>query len=364
LTTFALQQQWINSQDIQIIQINRDPTLDDYIVTIHYKYSNPVRMHDYPLAQAKDLFPTLIAHHIYMTSGSNTSDPKLLWAVDLWRSITTPSNLEDNTYMDLSILSNLRTHASNKKVKLTHPTTELIVEIKHGKKLNQSRNLKALIDTGSSGCIILNEFTKGIHHKQSESPQQWMTKGGLFKTTGICSIKFYLPEFSTQESIKWKFHVDTSIQTVKSRYDMIIGRDLLQELPLDIKFSDQTLSWQEVTIPMKISDEINGQNINEIVEQCYESTCMNEITQRTMEILDAKYEKADLTNVVSKCTYLNKKEQTTLLKLLLKYKDLFDGTLGTWNGPEVDIRLKEDATPFFSRPFPVPQIREKTKSTD
>jgi hypothetical protein len=73
-----------------------------------------------------------------------------------------------------------------------------------------SRNLKALIDTGSSGCIVLNEFTKGIHHKQSENPQQWMAKGGLFKTNGICSIKLYLPEFSTQESIKLKFHIDTS----------------------------------------------------------------------------------------------------------------------------------------------------------
>jgi hypothetical protein len=29
-----------------------------------------------------------------------------------------------------------------------------------------------------------------------------MTKGGLFKTNGMCPIKFYLPEFSTQESIK------------------------------------------------------------------------------------------------------------------------------------------------------------------
>jgi hypothetical protein len=36
---------------------------------------------------------------------------------------------------------------------------------------------------------------------------------------------------------------------------MIIGRDLLEQLPLDIKFSDQSLSWQEVTIPMKTTDE-------------------------------------------------------------------------------------------------------------
>ena len=180
-----------------------------------------------------------------------------------------------------------------------------------------------------------------------------MTKGGLFKTKGICSIRFYLPEFSTQECVKWKFHIDDSTQSVKSRYDMIIGRDLLEQLPLDIKFSDHTLSWQEVTIPMKNTDELTRQNINEIVELCYESVRLNEITRRTMEILDAKYEKADLSTIVSKCTYLSKEERAALLKLLFQYEDLFDGTLGTWNGPEVEIRLKKDAVPYFSRPFPV-----------
>jgi hypothetical protein len=144
-----------------------------------------------------------------------------------------------------------------------------------------------------------------------------MTKSGLFKTKWYLSNKVYLPEFSTQECIKWKFHIDNSIQKVKSRYDMIIRCDLLEQLPIDIKFSDQTLSWQEVTFPMKTIDELDQQNINKIVEQCYESVHLNELTRRTMEILDAKYEKADLNAIVSKCTYLSTKERTVLLKLLL-----------------------------------------------
>jgi hypothetical protein len=115
-------------------------------------------------------------------------------------------------------------------------------------------------------------FTTGIHHKQSEDSQHWMMKGGLFKTNSICPIKFYLPEFPTQECIKWKFHIKNSTKMVKSRYNMIIGRDLLEQLPLDIKFSNQTLSWQDVSIPMKTMDELlDKQNMNEIIEQCYES---------------------------------------------------------------------------------------------
>lgn len=90
---------------------------------------------------------------------------------------------------------------------MSHLATELIVEVRYGDKLNRSHNLKALIDTGLSGCIILNEFTAGIHQKQSEDSQQWMNKGGLFRMNGICPIEFYLPKFSTQECIKRKFHI-------------------------------------------------------------------------------------------------------------------------------------------------------------
>jgi hypothetical protein len=173
-------------------------------------------------------------------------------------------------------------------------------------------------------------------------------------------VKFYLPEFSTQEAIKWKFHVDNSKQIVKNRYHVTIGRDLLERLPFDVKFSDQTLTWQEVTIPMKTVDETDTQNINEIVEQCYETGHINDTTRRTMQILDASDEKADLSDIISKCTYLSKEERTALLKLLLRYEDLFDGTLGTWNGPEIAFKINKDAMPYFSRPFPVPQTHEKT----
>jgi hypothetical protein len=82
------------------------------------------------LTQAKDLFPTLIAWDIHMTSGSTETDPKLSWAIDHLRSVTTvntsmPDNI--NNQMDLNIISNLRTNISNKKAKLTHLATELIV---------------------------------------------------------------------------------------------------------------------------------------------------------------------------------------------------------------------------------------------
>jgi hypothetical protein len=42
LTTFNWQLEWVDSQDVQILKFDRDLPLDDYVVTIHYIYSNPL----------------------------------------------------------------------------------------------------------------------------------------------------------------------------------------------------------------------------------------------------------------------------------------------------------------------------------
>ena len=56
---------------------------------------------------------------------------------------------------------------------------------------------------------------------------------------------------------------------------------------------------------------------------------VREETDRTMGILDATYEKADLPKVIQKnCSHLSSIQQANLLKLLQKYEELFDGTLG------------------------------------
>ncbi len=46
--------------------------------------------------------------------------------------------------------------------------------------------------------------------------------------------------------------------------------------------------------------------------------------------------------------------------MLLKYETLFDGTLGNWNRPPISTELKEGATPYHGRPYPVAQIHKST----
>ena len=58
-------------------------------------------------------------------------------------------------------------------------------------------------------------------------------------------------------------------------------------------------------------------------------------------ILDAKYEKADLHKVMeNQYQHLTMTQRNELLKLLQKFEELFDGTLGTWKTDPVDFKLK------------------------
>ena len=53
---------------------------------------------------------------------------------------------------------------------------------------------------------------------------------------------------------------------------------------------------------------------------------------RVKRILDAKYEPADLDEVVVNCTHLTKEHKAELFSLFKRHESLFDGTLGTWKG--------------------------------
>ncbi len=87
----------------------------------------------------------------------------------------------------------------------------------------------------------------------------------------------------------------------------------------------------------------------------------NEVTARMTQILDAKYEKADLSKVVAKSDHLTDEERSKLLVVPCRYKTIFDGGLGLWKTTPVNLELKLDAIPYHARPYPIPRSREVTK---
>ena len=111
---------------------------------------------------------------------------------------------------------------------------------------------------------------------------------------------------------------------------MIIGRDVLTDLGIDIKFSTNSIEWEDSEIPMKDAGA-------PLTESYYigDGDIADEALERIKGILDAKYEHADLEEVAGQAEHLTPEERRKLLELLTKYEDLFDGTLGHWTSEKV-----------------------------
>ena len=73
---------------------------------------------------------------------------------------------------------------------------------------------------------------------EKSAVMQWHIKAGNITTDYKVKVEFTLPALIAKNVVTWKFHVDDS---AKDRYDMILGRYLLTELGLNLKFSEHVI---------------------------------------------------------------------------------------------------------------------------
>ena len=90
-----------------------------------------------------------------------------------------------------------------------------------------------------------------LNHKK-EYVMQWHTQAGNITTNMEVKIDFTIPGLSATKIVTWDCHVDGS---AKVRYDMILGRDLLTELVLNLTLSENVIyaddgSSKGLTAPM------------------------------------------------------------------------------------------------------------------
>jgi hypothetical protein len=281
----------------------------------------------------------------------------------------------DEAINDALLLSDLRKPAQTntktdeegqtlKKSKLNSLSPILFVKIQYktGKKNRQTnyKIVKSLVDSGASESIMTLKAAKGLPISSKTETKKWSTAAGTLNTTAKTKkLEFRLLELNNNRNIEKSFHV---VDIDLKNYDMIIGRDLITSLQLDIKGSDMSIKWDDSAIPWRSIDS----TVDDIylVEDRRNYQPIEQEMQRMTDILDAKYKKADLNQIASSADHLTNSEQSSLLALLKKYEDLFDGTLGTFTGTPYDIKLQENAEPYHARPFPVPKIHELTLKSE
>ena len=246
-----------------------------------------------------------------------------------------------------------------KKLKTKHYSPILFVKIRvpSGKKNRsyKTRFVKALIDSGASESILTQSAARNLIMKKNCATQKWQTAAGKLST----SVKtnktvFTFPELHANKVLNKSLHV---VDKGLIRYDMIIGRDIISELGIDVKGSDLSISWSDAAIPWRDMDATTN-------DAFLAYSPIHQPEKRTTKILDATYKAADLKEIVQSAAHLTQTQRQELFLLLSKYETLFDGTLGTWNGTPYDIKTKPGIEPHHARPFPVPKIHELTLKTE
>ena len=110
------------------------------------------------------------------------------------------------------------------------------MQIKRG--TPKGTKIKILLDSGASSTIVKKSLTTKLKRKKDPSTV-WNTASGNFTTTERCKVHVLLPELSPTLAIESTVYVADNL----TNYDMIMGRDLLTELGIDLSFKRQCIDY-------------------------------------------------------------------------------------------------------------------------
>jgi len=159
---------------------------------------------------------------------------------------------------------------------------------------------------------------------------------------GVIDISF--TEYSASKSVKLTPDiVEYEVGAQAPLYDLIISKQTSHNIGAVLDFREKTITIDSILLPMR--NIVNLQVKPSVTRalkhnafQAQEPISTQKATKRVIGILDAKYDKADLPEIVrTSCPQLMPPERDMLLSLLLDSELLFDGTLGDWNRPSASI---------------------------
>jgi len=232
-----------------------------------------------------------------------------------------------------------------------------------------TKKVRVLLDTGLDGDIWFHRkgATKRFPKTERQMVKSYHTSAGVFQTKE--QAKFDMKFFEYSESKIYTIRPDVFEYDKMERpaFDLILGVKTLKRLGIVLDFRTSAIEIDQISLPMR---DINKLQERSKIERAWtvnnsmrldEPASTEELTDRTVKILDAKYEKADLPSVVeSSCPHLSLHQRRQLLTLLEEFEDLFDGTLGEWETDPVSLELKPGIKPYAGKPYPIPRSQRDT----
>jgi hypothetical protein len=217
--------------------------------------------------------------------------------------------------------------------------------------------LKVLLDSGSTTTMINRKYLPRNCQtcKISNSRKIGTLTGSYTSSEMVVLCNLRLPELYKNHNVDQQkaliFDADSC------RYDVILGADLLSKTGIDVKCRfDNELPLHDTrylqskdflsmakTIEIQLEDDFFGMD-------WYDPTCY------ASEILDAKYEKVLVDDVIDQLDHLNAQQKNDLKRVLNEHIKLFDGTLGVYPHIKFHSDSMPRAVPKHSRPYALPVI--------
>ena len=138
------------------------------------------------------------------------------------------------------------------------------------------------------------------------TPTQWETQNGRMTTNSKAKIEFLIPELNDQRLVNTYVHDTSSNMT----YLMIIGQDLMQDLGIDVLNSSKTIKWDD----QEISQRPRDVSMQEAMQIQQDPPAVQAETKRISDILDAKYEPANLDQIVEENAKMSKENKQVLFQ--------------------------------------------------
>ena len=249
--------------------------------------------------------------------------------------------------------------------------------------------LVALCDSGSSHCM----FNKRALPFEATTFKTQKIKTTTTQGTYDCDKAVVLSNLSLPKFVNGRKITNLSAQVFNSEncpYDVILGRDFMDSIGLDIQFSTGSIKWLDTIVDMKhvsmydhikkditdigiqasnrdamlawrsyqediLFDDFDIDQFDSILDDFEE---FNEC-YATTEIKARKYQAVSTDEVVAQLDHLTGGQKQLLKRVLDKHTILFDGKLGCYTGEKVHLELIDNFTPSWKRAYPVPFTKEK-----
>jgi hypothetical protein len=230
----------------------------------------------------------------------------------------------------------------------------------------QKRIVKVLVDSGCDGDLVFVSKDKSMLLPYSKMlvPQSWNNSNGIFQTKRKARVELSFFNYSDSkryysEHDEVKYNEDSKLQC-----DLILGSETMKEVGIVLDFRTKAITIDEITLPMRNINHLHGTSKVQMLKLnnslAMEPKSTLDAAKCVTQILDAKYNKADLQSIVrDNCKHLSAEQQKKLLQLLMRYASLFNGTSGDWKTMPVFFQLKEGAKPYHGQAFPVPQVHRE-----